>query len=96
MQNVRPSWKTHWKAIFSATKRQALTLAKFVAIYKFCMIVARRANGGVERDLDSFFAGSVAGYFVFRDRSAITEQASSLMSPYLAVDAETDSVKLLR
>jgi len=91
---VHPRWKTHWKAIFSATKRQALTLAKFVAIYKFCMIIAKRANGGVERDLDSFFGGSVAGYFVFRDRSAITEQASS--SLLLCLDAETDPGGLLR
>ncbi|TIB30907.1 hypothetical protein E3P84_03152 [Wallemia ichthyophaga] len=61
-------------AIYRATKQHSTNLAKFVAIFKATAIVQKRLNGGVPRDLDTLFAGLVAGYAVFSERNAVNEQ----------------------
>jgi peroxisomal membrane protein 4 len=60
--------------IFRATKQHSFNLAKFVTIYKTLLLVQRKANGGKERNLDTFIAGLLGGYFVFGDRNAVNEQ----------------------
>jgi len=47
---------------------------KYVALYKTMLLVQRRANGGKERNFDTFFAGLIGGYLVFGDRNPINEQ----------------------
>ena len=70
----RASWKTRCRVIYQATKQHALNLAKFVSLYKILMLLQRKANGGKERNTDTFIAGLIGGYVVFGDRSAVNEQ----------------------
>jgi len=68
------SWKTRAKVIFRATKQHAFNLAKFVSLYKTILLIQKQSNGGKERDIDTFIAGLVGGYFVFGERNAVNEQ----------------------
>lgn len=56
------------------TSQHALSLAKFVSLYKIMMIAQRKMHGGKSKSADTFFAGLVGGYTVFGDRTAINEQ----------------------
>ncbi|GAA6063947.1 hypothetical protein JCM10212_002145 [Sporobolomyces blumeae] len=62
------------KYVFKATKQHSLNLAKFVAIYKTCLLVQKTLAGGKQRSLDTFFAGLVGGWCVFGERNAVNEQ----------------------
>ena len=68
------SWQTRAKNIFRATKQHATNLAKFVSIYKTVLLLAKKSNGGKERDIDTFIAGLIGGYVVFGERNAVNEQ----------------------
>jgi peroxisomal membrane protein 4 len=70
----RGDWRMRAAAVFRATKQHALNLAKFVSIYKTMLLIQRKANGGKERNADTFIAGLVGGYLVFGKRSAVNEQ----------------------
>jgi len=70
----RGDWNTRARTIFQATKTHAVNLMKYVALYKTMLLVQRRANGGKERNFDTFFAGLIGGYLVFGDRNPINEQ----------------------
>lgn len=50
---------------------------KYVALYKTLLLIQKKANGGKERNFDTFFAGLVGGYLVFGERNAINEQVRS-------------------
>jgi hypothetical protein len=65
-------WPTRIHGILSATRQHALALAKFVSIYKVLLILQRRLNGGTERDLDTFIAGGIGGWFVFGERTPVS------------------------
>jgi len=60
--------------IYKATKQHAFNLAKFVSLYKILLLLQRKANGGKQRNADTFVAGLLGGYVVFGDRSAVNEQ----------------------
>ena len=62
------------RLIFDATRQHATNLAKYVTIYKTTMYVLRQLNGGKERALDSFLAGLIGGYVVFRENNNINQQ----------------------
>jgi hypothetical protein len=66
------------KTVLRATKTHALNLAKFVSLYKTLLLLQKSANGGKERDSDSFIAGLIGGYIVFGERTAINEQVRDL------------------
>jgi hypothetical protein len=68
-------WPTRIHGILSATRAHALALAKFVSIYKVLLIVQRRLNGGIERDLDTFIAGGIGGWFVFGERTPVSHKS---------------------
>jgi len=70
----RGDWNTRTRTIFRATKTHAVNLMNYVAMYKALLLVQKKANGGKERSFDTFFAGLVAGYTIFGDRSAVNEQ----------------------
>ncbi|PPQ63522.1 hypothetical protein CVT24_004750 [Panaeolus cyanescens] len=70
----RGDWKTRLQGIFRATKQHALNLAKFVSLYKTALLVQKKLNGGKEREIDTFVAGLLGGYFVFGERNAVNEQ----------------------
>ncbi|WWC61911.1 uncharacterized protein I303_104497 [Kwoniella dejecticola CBS 10117] len=67
-------WPAKIKGIFSATRTHALNLCKFVTIYKLMLLLQKRLNGGKERDLDTFVAGGLGGWYVFGERTPINEQ----------------------
>jgi peroxisomal membrane protein 4 len=72
----RGDWQTRAKFIYRATKQHALNLARFVTIYKTALLLQRRViNGGKQRTTDTFLAGLIGGWFVFRKRNAVNEQA---------------------
>ena len=73
------SYKSRAKQIFKATRQHSTHLASFVALYKTLLLLQRKLNGGKERKADTFIAGLIGGYVVFGDRTAINEQASSLL-----------------
>ncbi|WVR06800.1 hypothetical protein IAU60_003836 [Kwoniella sp. DSM 27419] len=68
------SWPAKIKGIFTATRTHATNLAKFVTIYKVLLLLQKRLNGGKERDLDTFVAGGLGGWWVFGERTPINEQ----------------------
>ncbi|KAL7421991.1 hypothetical protein Q5752_003763 [Cryptotrichosporon argae] len=68
------SWPAKIHGIFTATRTHALNLAKFVTLYKLLLLLQRRLNGGVERDMDTFIAGGIGGWWVFGERTPINEQ----------------------
>jgi peroxisomal membrane protein 4 len=68
------SWRDRLIIVFRATRQHATRLASFVALYKMLLLLQRKANGGVQRRADTFFAGLLGGYTVFGDRNAINEQ----------------------
>jgi len=70
----RGDWKSRLTFIFQATKQHALNLAKFVTLYKTFLLVQKKANGGKERNSDTFVAGLLGGYMVFGTRNAVNEQ----------------------
>jgi len=51
-----------------------MNLAKFVSLYKTFLLIQKKANGGKERNADTFIAGLLGGYLVFGDRTAVNEQ----------------------
>lgn len=67
-------WPTRIHGILSATRQHAMSLAKFVTIYKVLMILQKKLNGGIERDLDTFIAGGVGGWWVFGERTPVSAQ----------------------
>lgn len=67
------SWQTRLRVIYRTTKQHSFNLAKFVALYKFFLLVQRKAHGK-ERSGDTFVAGLLGGYIVFGDRNAVNEQ----------------------
>ncbi|KAJ7293250.1 Tim17/Tim22/Tim23/Pmp24 family-domain-containing protein [Mycena rebaudengoi] len=70
----RGDWQSRIRVIFRATRTHAFNLAKFVTLYKTFMLIQKKANGGKERNADTFLAGLLGGYVVFGDRTAINEQ----------------------
>ncbi|GAA5964385.1 hypothetical protein JCM3765_006398 [Sporobolomyces pararoseus] len=60
--------------VYKATKQHSLNLAKFVAIYKTCLLLQKTLAGGKQRSLDTFFAGLIGGWCVFGERNAVNEQ----------------------
>ncbi|GAA5904315.1 mitochondrial 37S ribosomal protein mS29 RSM23 [Sporobolomyces salmoneus] len=62
------------KYVYKATKQHSLNLAKFVAIYKTCLLLQKTLAGGKQRSLDTFFAGLIGGWCVFGERNAVNEQ----------------------
>ncbi|GAA6020900.1 hypothetical protein JCM10207_003182 [Rhodosporidiobolus poonsookiae] len=68
------SWRQRLRYVYRATKQHSLNLARFVAIYKTCLLVQKSLAGGKARKLDPFFAGLVGGWAVFGDRNAVNEQ----------------------
>lgn len=75
------SWQDRAKVIFRATKQHAFNLAKFVSLYKICLLIQKRANGGKPRNSDTFIAGLLSGYLVFGERNAVNEQVRIDLSP---------------
>ncbi|RXK39877.1 peroxisomal membrane protein 4 [Tremella mesenterica] len=69
-----PRWPQKIRSVFTATRTHAINLAKFVTLYKTFLLIQRRLNGGKERDLDTFIAGGLGGWWVFGERTAINEQ----------------------
>ncbi|ADV23845.1 peroxisomal membrane protein 4 [Cryptococcus gattii Ru294] len=67
-------WPAKIKGILAATRTHALNLCKFVTIYKLLLILQKKLNGGKERDLDTFVAGGLGGWWVFGERTPINEQ----------------------
>jgi len=51
-----------------------LNLARFVTGYKVLLLLQKKLNKGKERDMDTFWAGLGAGWWVFGERNAINEQ----------------------
>lgn len=74
IQNYFVSWNARASVIYRATKQHAFNLAKFVSIYKALLLVQKKMNSGKERNIDTFIAGLIGGYFVFGDRNAVNEQ----------------------
>jgi len=70
----RGDWPSRLRVIFRTTKQHAFNLAKFVTLYKTFLLLQRRANGGKERNADTFVAGLLGGYIVFGRRTAVNEQ----------------------
>jgi len=70
----RGDWKARLRVIYKATKQHALSLAKFVTIYKTLVLLQKKANNGKERSADTFIAGLIGGYAVFGNRNAVNEQ----------------------
>ncbi|GAA5917398.1 hypothetical protein JCM6882_000845 [Rhodosporidiobolus microsporus] len=68
------SWQQRLRYVYRATKQHSLNLARFVAIYKTCLLVQKTLAGGKVRQLDPFFAGLVGGWAVFGERNAVNEQ----------------------
>ncbi|BFZ53709.1 hypothetical protein PYCC9005_000739 [Savitreella phatthalungensis] len=62
------------RLVFNATKQHALNLAQYVTIYKTTMFFLRTANGGKERAFDSFLAGLLGGYIIFRENNNVNQQ----------------------
>ncbi|WVQ99666.1 hypothetical protein IAU59_006805 [Kwoniella sp. CBS 9459] len=67
-------WPAKIKGIFTATRTHATNLAKFVTLYKLLLLLQKKLNGGKERDLDTFVAGGLGGWWVFGERTPINEQ----------------------
>ncbi|RSH86488.1 uncharacterized protein EHS24_004745 [Apiotrichum porosum] len=67
-------WPTRVHGILSATRHHAMSLAKFATIYKVMLLLQKKLNGGIERDLDTFIAGGIGGWWVFGERTPINEQ----------------------
>ena len=65
-------WPAKIRNIFNATRTHALNLAKFVTIYKLLLLLQRKLNGGKERDMDTFVAGGLGGWWVFGERTAVS------------------------
>lgn len=76
------SYQKRAQFVYKATKQHALNLAKFVSIYKTALLFQKTLAGGKQRAADTFFAGLVGGWFVFGDRNAVNEQASSRAKRY--------------
>ena len=72
--SVSLSWQSRIRVIYRATKQHALNLAKFVSLYKSILLLQKKLNGGKEREIDTFVAGLIGGYFVFGERNAVNEQ----------------------
>jgi len=70
----RGDWSTRLRLIFQASKQHGINLAKFVSLYKTFLLIQKKANGGKQKESDSFFAGLLGGYLVFGERTAINEQ----------------------
>ncbi|ORY92440.1 Tim17/Tim22/Tim23/Pmp24 family-domain-containing protein [Leucosporidium creatinivorum] len=68
------SWKSRAKFVLRATKQHATNLARFVAIYKTCLLLQKTLAGGKQRSADTFFAGLIGGWMVFGERNAVNEQ----------------------
>ncbi|GAA5845074.1 hypothetical protein JCM11251_000002 [Rhodosporidiobolus azoricus] len=68
------SWQQRLRYVYRATKQHSLNLARFVTIYKTCLLVQKTLAGGKVRQLDPFFAGLVGGWAVFGERNAVNEQ----------------------
>ncbi|PWN52603.1 peroxisomal membrane protein 4 [Violaceomyces palustris] len=66
--------------IMTATRQHAWNLGRFAPLYKFLRILMRRLRGGKSGHYDSFFAGLLAGYTVFGERTAVNEQIVLYMS----------------
>ena len=75
------SWNARARTIFEATKTHATNLMKYVALYKTLLLIQKKANGGKERNFDTFFAGLVGGYLVFGNRNPVNEQVRALFPP---------------
>lgn len=56
----------------TATRTHAINLCKFVTIYKLLLILQKKLNGGKERDLDTFVAGGLGGWWVFGERTPVS------------------------
>ncbi|GAA5983045.1 hypothetical protein JCM11641_004704 [Rhodosporidiobolus odoratus] len=70
----RGGWQQRLLYIYRATKQHSLNLARFVAIYKTCLLVQKTLAGGKARAMDTFWAGLVGGWAVFGERNAVNEQ----------------------
>jgi len=70
----RGDWLTRARTIVRLTLQHATNLAKFVTLYKVCLLVQKKSQGGKQGFFDTFFAGLVSGYAVFGDRNAVNEQ----------------------
>ncbi|GAA5914122.1 hypothetical protein JCM5296_004716 [Sporobolomyces johnsonii] len=68
------SWQQRLRYVYRATKQHSLNLARFVAIYKTCLLVQKTLAGGKARSMDTFWAGLVGGWIVFGERNAVNEQ----------------------
>ena len=67
---TRLPWKI--RNIITATKTHAFNLGKFVTLYKILLLVQKRLNGGKERDLDTFIAGGLGGWWTFGQRTPVS------------------------
>ncbi|CCG81705.1 putative Peroxisomal membrane protein [Taphrina deformans PYCC 5710] len=61
-------------AIFTATSQHALNLARYVTIYKTCLLILRKLRNGKGRKPDSVIAGLIGGYVVFGESNSINQQ----------------------
>ena len=65
------------QAIFRATLTHAVNLTKFVTLYKLLLLLQRKVSrAGKERSLDSFVAGALGGWWVFGERTAVSQGRS--------------------
>lgn len=69
-------WPTRVHGILSATRHHAMSLAKFATIYKVMLLLQKKLNGGIERDLDTFIAGGIGGWWVFGERTPVSSRVS--------------------
>jgi peroxisomal membrane protein 4 len=90
---LRYSWRERATLIFRATKQHAFNLAKFVSLYKICLLIQKKANNGKPRNSDTFIAGLLSGYLVFGERNAVNEQVCILVF-HLPTDAHDPQVVL--
>lgn len=72
LTHVVPRWSAKIKGILTATRTHAINLCKFVTIYKLLLILQKKLNGGKERDLDTFVAGGLGGWWVFGERTPVS------------------------
>ncbi|GAA5967649.1 hypothetical protein JCM21900_006729 [Sporobolomyces salmonicolor] len=68
------SWQQRLRYVYRATKQHSFNLARFVAIYKTCLLLQKTLAGGKARPMDTFWAGLVGGWMVFGERNAVNEQ----------------------
>lgn len=72
LTHVVSRWPAKIKGILTATRTHAINLCKFVTIYKLLLILQKKLNGGKERDLDTFVAGGLGGWWVFGERTPVS------------------------